>query len=91
MSLKSFIYNTATTPIRYISNLIDTPAVIFIYHRVTNLAIDTQQLAVSPDNFNEQISYLKKNYNLVTADEFVNLLQSKKKFQIQRYKTSVMQ
>ena len=53
---------------------------VFIYHRVTELKIDTHQLAVSPVNFNEQVSHLKKNYNLVAADEFVNLLQTKKKF-----------
>ncbi len=80
LSLKSILFNTASTPIRYISNLIDTPAVIFIYHRVTKLEIDTQLLAVSPDNFNEQVSFLKKNYNVVTADEFAHLIQSKKKF-----------
>ena len=80
MSFKAVIYNAVTTPLRVAANLIDPPAVVLIYHRVTNLEIDTHQLAVSPDNFNDQIKYLKKSHNLITVDEFVHLLKTKKKF-----------
>lgn len=67
-------------PLRMASNIFGHPAVILLYHRVMDLSYDPQQLAVSPDYFNEQISYLKKNYHVITADEFSDHLKSKKKF-----------
>jgi hypothetical protein len=48
---------------------IDTPVVVLLYHRVAALASDPQQLAVSPDNFREQMVYLKKRYPLVRFEE----------------------
>ena len=80
MSVKSAIHNLYAAPLRFASNIFDPPAVILIYHRVTDLEFDYNQLAVSPENFNDQISYLTKNYNVVTAEEFYALITSRKKF-----------
>jgi len=64
---------------RYGCNLIDTPAVILLYHRVIDLALDPQQLTVSPANFDDQIGYLRKHYNLLSFEEFAEIVTSKRK------------
>lgn len=63
---------------RSVCNLIDTPAVILLYHRVTTLASDPQQLAVSPENFDDQINFLKKKFTLISIDEMAEYLQQGK-------------
>lgn len=40
-----------------------------LYHRVREYTQDTQLLAVSPENFKNQIQYLKKNYKIVRFEE----------------------
>jgi peptidoglycan/xylan/chitin deacetylase (PgdA/CDA1 family) len=64
---------------RLISNFIDNPAVILLYHRVTDLTLDPQQLSVSPVNFNDQIVFLKTRYVLLTIDEFKDIILHKRK------------
>jgi len=64
---------------RYLLNFLDRPAVVLLYHRVTLLNNDPQQLAVSPDNFYEQIGFLKKNCCLLKIEEFSDFLLSGKK------------
>ncbi|MCL5030330.1 MAG: polysaccharide deacetylase family protein [Bacteroidetes bacterium] len=80
MNLKEILADVYYTPKRFLSNLIDEPLVILIYHRVINLKNDPQMLAVKPDNFYRQIEYLKKNFNLLTVEEFDNLINNKNKF-----------
>lgn len=53
---------------------------VLLYHRVTRLENDPQLLAVSPENFDAQISFLKNKYTLITVDEFQYHLEHKKKF-----------
>jgi len=48
---------------------IDTPVVVLLYHRVAELASDPQLLAVSPDNFHQQMVYLKQRYPLVRFED----------------------
>jgi len=55
---------------RYVLNRVDDPAIVLLYHRVTDLAIDPQMLSVKPDNFYEQVNLLKKNYSLLGIEEF---------------------
>ena len=55
--------------INHFSNFIDPPVIILIYHRVTNLARDTEMLAVSPDNFRDQVKFLKQNYRILRFEE----------------------
>jgi peptidoglycan/xylan/chitin deacetylase (PgdA/CDA1 family) len=66
--------------IRKACNLVDTPALILIYHRVTVLESDPQLLAVSPENFDAQIRHLKEHYTLLNVDEFAELISNNKKF-----------
>ncbi len=57
-----------------ILNVIDPPVVILIYHRVTTLPSDPQQLAVSPDNFLYHLRYIKENFPVLRfEDEWPNL------------------
>lgn len=52
-----------------ILNLIDHPVVVLIYHRVTSLSSDPQLLAVSPDNFLNQMLYLKDNFPVLRFED----------------------
>jgi peptidoglycan/xylan/chitin deacetylase (PgdA/CDA1 family) len=64
---------------RYLLNLLNTPAIVLLYHRVTHLPSDPQALAVSPENFYDHVSLLKKGFNLLSIEEFSELLLSRKK------------
>jgi peptidoglycan/xylan/chitin deacetylase (PgdA/CDA1 family) len=48
---------------------IDTPVIVLLYHRVAALASDPQLLAVSPENFRDQMSYLRDRYPLVNFED----------------------
>jgi peptidoglycan/xylan/chitin deacetylase (PgdA/CDA1 family) len=52
-----------------VHNLFDPPVVVLIYHRVTNLKADPQLLAVSPENFQAQMRFLKDSYPLVRFED----------------------
>ena len=52
-----------------IYNLVDIPIIILLYHRIANLESDPQLLAVSIDNFEKQISYLKKKYSIISLND----------------------
>lgn len=77
---KGKIYNALTFPRRKIASLIDTPAVVLLYHRVKSLPTDPLQLAVTPHHFEEHIKYLRSAYNLITPEEFFFSKKNKKKF-----------
>jgi peptidoglycan/xylan/chitin deacetylase (PgdA/CDA1 family) len=65
---------------RFLLNRIDTPALVLLYHRVTRLQKDPQLLAVSPENFYEQVNHLRGTYSLLQIEEFYDLLSRRKKF-----------
>lgn len=71
---------TWLAPLRWVQNRIDPPAVILIYHRVTRLSRDPQQLAVSPEHFREQVEIIKGEYEPVDADTFAFNLKQRRKF-----------
>ena len=48
---------------------IDAPVVVLLYHRVATLASDPQLLAVSPENFRQQMCYLKDKFPLVRFED----------------------
>lgn len=50
-------------------NRLAPPVVVLAYHRVTELAVDPQLLAVAPDNFREQLRYLQEHYPLVRFED----------------------
>ena len=76
MQLQASLRSFAGKLIRYSSNFVDCPAVVLIYHRVTNLNQDPQLLTVKPENFHQQIEYLKKNYNVLTIEAFREILKA---------------
>lgn len=53
---------------------------VLLYHRVTNLELDPQLLAVSPEKFYEQVNFVKKSYHLLSIDEFDFIIEKGKKF-----------
>jgi peptidoglycan/xylan/chitin deacetylase (PgdA/CDA1 family) len=71
--------STLRSLFRFCCNLIDSPALILLYHRVTNLPLDPQLLTVSPANFDEHLKFLNKNYNLIDLQEFADCLINKRK------------
>ncbi len=79
MKLKTLLSEIYFQPQRYFGNIIDLPSIILIYHRVSELNHDPQMLAVTPENFYNQIVYLKKNYNILSVEEFDFLINGKKK------------
>jgi peptidoglycan/xylan/chitin deacetylase (PgdA/CDA1 family) len=52
---------------------------VLLYHRVTQLETDPQLLSVTPENFDIQLSYLKKNHVVLLIDELKYHLENKKK------------
>ena len=53
---------------------------VLLYHRVIDVPLDPQLLSVTPERFKEQLLYLKKNYRVLTPQEFFEILQTKKAF-----------
>lgn len=52
----------------------ESDAVVLMYHRITNLAIDPWQLAVSPEHFEVQLKVLYKKYRIIGVDELLHQL-----------------
>lgn len=50
-------------------NLVNPPVVVLLYHRVTKLQFDPEMLAVTPDNFREQMKHLKATLPIVRFEE----------------------
>jgi peptidoglycan/xylan/chitin deacetylase (PgdA/CDA1 family) len=65
---------------RFLLNRINSPAIVLLYHRVTRLDNDPQLLAVSPQNFYEQVNHIRNTCALLTIEEFFDLLSRRKKF-----------
>ena len=59
-------------------NKVVPTARIILYHRVAKLERDPYLLAVSPENFQEQIEYLKNNFRVVPLSELAKEVSSKK-------------
>jgi peptidoglycan/xylan/chitin deacetylase (PgdA/CDA1 family) len=71
MTMLSTIKNT-------IRNFISPKAMILVYHQVCERKSDPWQLAVSPDNFDQQLEVISKDYNVVPLDEMVSAIKQKK-------------
>src|SRR4051812_15112248 len=53
---------------------------VLLYHRVLEQSYDPQMLAVTPENFYEQLLFLKKKGPFLSIDEFAEILKTGKKF-----------
>ena len=53
---------------------------VLLYHRVIKLESDPQQLSVDPDKFNDHLVFLKKNYNVLSVQQFDRHLIDQTKF-----------
>src|SRR5437762_2090069 len=49
-----------------------------LYHRITKLKNDPQLLSVSPENFYEQIKFLKTKFYVLEIEEFLHIKNSRK-------------
>lgn len=53
---------------------------VLLYHRVCRLDNDYLLLSVTPDNFYEQINFLKRDCRILTAEEFREIIIKRKRF-----------
>ena len=51
-------------------------SIVLLYHRVTNLETDVEQLAVTPERFEAHLQFLKHQYRLLSLPEFVSHLRA---------------
>lgn len=58
-------------------NFLFPTAIILTYHRVAKIDNDPYQLAVSPENFFEQLKYLKQNYQIISLEQLVTEIKNK--------------
>jgi peptidoglycan/xylan/chitin deacetylase (PgdA/CDA1 family) len=56
----------------------DRNSVILMYHQVTKRSSDPWSLAVSPEYFDQQMLYLKKNYDVLPLRELAETIRKKK-------------
>lgn len=60
---------------RKIRTLVESKAVVLMYHRIDNLTFDPWQLAVSPDNFEQQLKVLRTTFDVVPLDKLSSRIQ----------------
>lgn len=70
MKFTNAIGKSVKTVYRFSLNLLDTPAVVLCYHRVTSLDNDPRRLSVVPENFGRHLEYLKSRYQLISIEDF---------------------
>lgn len=63
------VYRQAKQAMTMVYNQFDTPILILLYHRCAVLETDPQLLAVTPENFTNQVKWLKARYPVLRFDE----------------------
>ena len=61
-----------------IYNALFPTATILLYHRISDSKNDPHRLCVSPENFREQIKFLKENFRVIPLVQLVREVRSKK-------------
>lgn len=65
----SGIWSAARRLKNRVSNLVDPPVLVLIYHRVASPVVDREQLAVSPENFRSHLAFLKETFPVVRFED----------------------
>jgi len=52
--------------------------IVLLYHRVFDAEIDSQLLCVSPENFERQMLYLKRNFEILKVSELLKKIKEKR-------------
>ncbi len=68
-TLKSVLRSSLVTPLHTLYNRIEPPTIVLLYHRVTTLTSDPEQLSVTPGNFRSHMKFLRENIPLVRFDK----------------------
>lgn len=63
------VYRQAKQVMTMVHNQLDAPIMILLYHRCAVLETDPQLLAVTPENFANQVKWLKERYPVLRFDE----------------------
>ncbi|MGE5944862.1 MAG: polysaccharide deacetylase family protein, partial [Flavobacteriales bacterium] len=53
-------------------------AIVLMYHRICNIDTDPWQLAVSPENFENQIKTITKNFNVLPVNDLIEQFKNRK-------------
>lgn len=53
-------------------------AIVLMYHRICNIDTDPWQLAVSPNNFENQIKTIKKKFNVLPVNDLIEQFKNRK-------------
>ena len=67
-----------------IKNIINKGGVVLMYHRIFEREYDAWNICVTPKNFEEHVSILKKYFNLLNLKNYMEIRQKKNKI-IKRY------
>lgn len=83
LKIAEIICYTIFLPITFIKilrNYFFPGTIVLIYHRIFTPGIDSQLLCVTPENFEKQLLYLKKNYKILKIDKLIKYLKEKRTF-----------
>jgi peptidoglycan/xylan/chitin deacetylase (PgdA/CDA1 family) len=61
--------------LRRLKRSFEHKAIVLMYHRVARLETDPWQLAVAPENFEQQLQVLQKKFHVVPVNELIRQLQ----------------
>jgi peptidoglycan/xylan/chitin deacetylase (PgdA/CDA1 family) len=64
--------------VKKINKAINHQVIVLMYHRVSELETDPWQLAVSPNNFEEQLQVLKESFKVISINELNQQMRSGK-------------
>ena len=56
-------------PWKKVMNVVDAPVVVLLYHRVNELELDLELLAVGGENFKDQMKYIRDHYRVLRFEE----------------------
>lgn len=63
------LYHKMIRGSKFLLNIVDKPVIILLYHRVADLELDPQLLAVSTENFAAQMKYIKENFDILRFED----------------------